>query len=115
MKNVLLWSRAADGKILTRMGYISFVALAGFTGLLLPAPTEASPLVGSIISATLLVLVWAVLHLVQPRRPSHKWVVAKRIVIPTIWVLLMVAVALWFSRLHWNVPEERELIILRGA
>jgi hypothetical protein len=114
MKDTLLWSRETDRRILAAIGYVWSVAFAGFIGWLLPVPiaSEGVALVDGLIAAMLLVLIWGVFHLVQPCRPSRRWLVADLIAIPAIWILLIAVLALWFNRLHMKWEREMETMFL---
>ena len=97
MKNILLWSRTTDRKILLAAGVLCALALALAVGLALPAPEgcDAVRLLNGFIAAMLLVLVWASFRLARPCRYSHKWVVAEAWVVPVAWALLVAALGFW--------------------
>jgi hypothetical protein len=111
MKNIQVWSRDTDRKILTAAGAVGSLGLAAFIGSVLqpPTPSDHMPLFDGLLTSMLLVLVWSVFQLVRPGQYSHKWAVAQVIVIPVVWGLLVGALAVWFSELNagWNILYER--------
>jgi ABC-type transport system involved in cytochrome c biogenesis permease subunit len=99
MKNVLIWSRATDRRILVAAGGGCLVALAGGIGAALPAPVpyDSTQLVQGIIAAALLVFIWGTFRLARPRLHSQRWVVAEWVVVPVAWGLLVTVLGLWLS------------------
>jgi len=96
MQNRLFPSLKMDDKVLIILLCLGFAA---FIGCLLPVPFYVSRVLGGFISVGLAVLVWCVFRLVEPRRYSRKWAIAELMVVPVVWVLLMVAVGVWFYHL----------------
>jgi hypothetical protein len=111
MKNIELWSREIDWKILIFAGAFCSLALAALVGSALPPPIpfRQTPLLGGLLTTALLVFVWSLFHLVRPERYSRKWAVAEAIVIPVVWGLFVGALAVWFSGLNaaWHIDYER--------
>jgi dolichyl-phosphate-mannose--protein O-mannosyl transferase len=113
MTNVRFSSRETDWKVLVALGLLVFSAVVGY---LLPPPIDYSlqpqeypPLtvcfgmrvVDAFFAVTLLVLVWGVFRLLEPRRRySRTWVIAKTAGILLVWLLLVVALGFWFAHLH---------------
>ena len=109
MKNVELWPRDTDRKILVAASTLSVVAFAALVGAWLPTPQAVVHLDGlsSLITAALLVFVWGAFRSVRPVRYTQTWIVAEFVAVPVIWTLLVVALALWFHHLS-GVLEEIE-------
>src|SRR5438477_336503 len=107
MKNIELWSRQTDWNILIAGGSL---LLAAVTGLALPtpAPLDHIEIFDAFITTLLIILVWAAFHLVRPAGWSPKWSVAEFIAVPAVWLLLVVALAVWFYHLHgeWDIHIE---------
>src|ERR1041384_2137708 len=99
MRDIEIWSRNTDWKILITVGWLLLAIVAGF---IVPAPApldHIQPLV-ALMTMFLMIFVWALFRLVQPARWSRKWSVAELIVVPAAWLLLVVALAFWFSHLQ---------------
>jgi hypothetical protein len=96
MKNIQITSRKTDLKVLF---VVVFSAVAGF---LLPSHFEISyyaRFFDAVFSVPVALLVWCAFHLVEPRRHSKKWTVAEFMIVPLVWLLLMVALDVWFHHL----------------
>jgi len=105
MKNMQFSSRKADQKVLIVLLCLGIPALVGC---FLPPPFAGllALLFDVVLSVALAVFVWCVFHLIEPRRHSQKWVIAELTIVPAIWLLLMLAVAVWFY--HLNMPMMRD-------
>jgi len=112
MKNIQLWSRVTDRKILVAIGFLCCLAFAAVIGATLPTPAESDAIrfVDAFISTMLLVLVWGGFRLVRPARYRQPWVLAEVIAVPVIWTLLVIALAFWFGQLHDELYPEFESI-----
>ena len=99
MKDIQIFSRETDRKVLLVLFGLGVPALAGC---LLPTPFEDSHvrLFDAVLSAALALLVWSGFRLLEPRRYSHKWEIAERTVVPVVWLLLILAFAVWFYHLE---------------
>jgi hypothetical protein len=99
MKNIEFYSRETGQKILLILVCLGVSALAGC---LLPTPFEDSSarLFDAALSVALAVSVWCGFHLIKPRRYSQKWAIAELTVVPIVWLLLMLALAVWFYHLE---------------
>jgi hypothetical protein len=107
MKNIQFTSRKSDLKFLAVIG---FSAVAGF---LLPGRFEYSyhaQFFDAIFSVPLALLVWCGFHLIEPTIHSRKWTIAEFTVVPIVWLLLMLALAVWFHHLWWP-SEAREFVL----
>lgn len=106
MRNIRFSSRETDSKALAVIGAL---AVSGIIGYLLPTPVFPGQIlhiqiIDAIIAIGLAVFVWSVFRLVEPRRYGQRWMVAKIIGIPFVWLLLVVALALLFY--HSQKVEE---------
>ena len=110
MKNVELWSRQTDRKILIACGSLCLVVVAGLV-LPDPVPVASSGLFGVVIATGLMVFVWGGFHVVCPARWSRHWTVAKFIAVPLGWLLLVVAAGLWFSHLRAESEGKSEELV----
>ena len=110
MKNILLWSRTTDRKILLAARIPSALALAFAVGSALPVLDGFYPvrLVHGFIAAMLLVLIWAGFRLARPCRYSHKWVVAEAWVVPLTWAVLVAAQGFWCFHWQWSWVKQLE-------
>jgi hypothetical protein len=107
MKNIVLWSRAADLKILAVIGFAGCLTFAAAVGSALSPPTEGDHIrfVDAFITTMLLVFVWAGFRLVRPVWYNQTWVVAEFIAVPVLWTSLVVALGLWFGKMNdWLEP-----------
>jgi len=99
MKNVQLSSRTTDQSVLL---VLFCLGLAALVGCLLPTPFEGSQArcFDAGLSVALAVFVWSAFHLIEPRRYSPKWMIAEFTVIPALWLLIILAFAIWFYHLE---------------
>ena len=107
MKSIQLYSRETGQKALIILLCLGFPALVGY---LLPTPllTEDVPriqLIDAGIAVALGVFVWGVFCLIEPRRHGRRWLIAKLVGIPIIWLILVLILAVWFHRLHESYFE----------
>ena len=111
MQNIELWTRDRDRKIAAAACATLIVAFAALIGAWIPTPEPLGESHGlnSLITSALLVFVWAAFRTVRPIRFSQKWIFAEVVAVPLIWVLLVVALALWFHHLS-GVWEELEYL-----
>ena len=111
MKNIQLWSRDIDRKILIVIGAFCSLLVAALIGSVLPPPFPFKHITifDALLTTALLVLVWSVFRVVRPDRYSRKWAVAEAIVIPVVWGLLVGVLAVWFCGLNsvWQIDYER--------
>lgn len=110
MKNVELWPRSTDRKILAVTCIPGVVAFAALIGMWIPilGPAEDLQWVNGLAAGALLAFVWGVFRIVRPVRYRRKWVVAEFVAVPIIWVLLVIALALGFDHVHSGWYEIRE-------
>ena len=110
MKTIQIWSRDADRKILVVLCFLFCLALAAVTGSLLPEPEPADNIriLDAFIAAMLLVFVWAGFRLARPLRCRQRWVIAEVITVPLLWLLLIIALGIWFAHLRsaWEIRME---------
>ena len=118
MKNIELWSRATDRKILIGLGLAFCLGVAAFAGWLLPEPVQVGniQLLGAFITVMLLVFVWAGFRLLRPLWYRRGWVIAEIITVPLTWALLVVLLGLWFAHLNgaWDVKLELIVKLVQG-
>jgi hypothetical protein len=81
--------------------FLGYAALAGYC---LPPPSSADDfqqirLLGAILSVSLAIFAWGVVHLVEPPYCGRRWVRAKIIVIPLVWLVLVGLLTLFFQHL----------------
>jgi len=109
MKNIQIFSRETDRKALFILFGLGVPALAGS---LLPTPFEDSHarLFDAVLSVALAIFVWSGFRLFEPKRYSHKWAIAERTVVPVLWLLLMLAFAVWFYHLDQAKYEMVEIL-----
>jgi hypothetical protein len=102
MKNVEIWSRVADRKILAAAAAFCILLLAAFVGGCLPGPEpdDVFPLINGFIAAMLLVFVWGLFGVVRPSRRGQGWLMAQAVGIPLIWLLLVTVFGLWFRHVY---------------
>jgi len=108
MKNIWFTSRETDWKVLKVFGVVGLSCVAGP---LLAAQFEDSFLslsFDAIVSISVALLVWSVFHLVEPKDHGRKWTIAELTVVPLVWLLLMVTLAVWFHHLWCQSDELRE-------
>lgn len=112
MNTVVLWSRAVDQKILVSLGCICVLALSGLTGVLLPSPWpgDGFRLVGGMLTTTLLVLVWGTFRLIRTVRYNNIWVVSEFVLVPVLWGLFVMGLAVWFQHLHGTWGGDYEVL-----
>ena len=92
MKNLQIWSRDIDRKILHVALHTGILGLASSVGLLYPTdPLSTLPPINALVSGLLLILVWGVFHLFRPLRPGQTWLLIERMGIPAVWMLLLAA------------------------
>lgn len=99
MNDIQFTSLRSDAKI----PIILFcLGISAFVGYLLPTPFDDSRarLFDAAISVILGGFVWAAFRLIEPRRHGQKWMIAEFTVVPLVWVLLMVAIGVWFYHLE---------------
>jgi hypothetical protein len=108
MKNMEFWSRETDWKILIVAAALS---ISGFAGLLHVWPEFLNiPWVfGTGVALALLLLPWGLFNLVRPIRArwDRRWSIAEAIVVPIAWLLLLIALSLWFY--HVAVHERKKI------
>lgn len=110
MKNLEIWSRDTDLKILIIVRWMCVLGLAASVGLLYPTePLYSLPPINALVSGLILILVWGVFHLVRPSRAGQIWLVMERVAIPTVWMLLL-TVFLFF--VHIACERHSQLIDL---
>jgi hypothetical protein len=97
MKSQMFPSLKTDDKVLIILLCLGFAAVIGC---LLPAPYDISHAFGGFISVTFGILVWCLFRLIEPRRYSRRWAIAELTVVPIVWMLLMLALAVWFYHLR---------------
>jgi hypothetical protein len=99
MKSTQFYSRETVQRILIALACLG---VSVFAGCLLPTPFEDSHarVFDAALSVALAVFVWCGFHLFEPRRFSRKWAIAELTVIPVIWLMLMLAFAVWFYHLE---------------
>jgi hypothetical protein len=113
MRNVLLWSRATDQKILIAGGAACSLLLAAAIGSALPSPesVDGLPLLQGLITALMLIVVWSGFHVLRPSWYSPRWVVAEAIVVPLVWGLLVTVLGLYLGGMHSVRDIEMETFI----
>jgi hypothetical protein len=104
MKTTQSSSRETVQKILIALVCLGVSALAGC---FLPTPFEDSHarVFDAALSVALAVFVWCGFHLFEPRCFSRKWATAELAVVPVIWLLIMLAFAVWFYHLEQDRYE----------
>ena len=109
MRNIQVSSPETDRKVLT----VAAVTISAAVGYLLPALLQdpRMRILDALITLALGILVWGVFRLLEPSRFSQKWVVAKIAGIPIVWLLLVLALAIWFSHLRMADVERRNQMV----
>jgi hypothetical protein len=90
MKNIQFTSQATDTKVLVVLGAVLSGLLVSVLVIALPIPFLFLPVT---------VFVWGILGLIQPRRPSHAWMIAKWVCIPIISLALTLVLIIWLYHL----------------
>ena len=115
-KEVIIWPRRTDWIILSTLGVLVTVSVAG---LALPEPfisesacscylPSGASLFDILLSAVLLGLVWSAFRLVRPVGWHPRWAIAEFIVVPVVWVGLLLGAAFWFDQLQMMWVFEQE-------
>jgi hypothetical protein len=90
MKNLEIWSRDIDRRVLVIAHWMFILGLAASVGLLYPTqPLPGLPPINALVSGLLLVLVRGFFHLVRPSRPGQTWLLIERVGIPVVWMLFL--------------------------
>ena len=107
MKSIELSSRETDRKVLIILFSLAFAASVGFV---LPTPLDAPGirLLDALITIALGGLAWGVFHLLEPERYGRKWDIVRIAGIPILWLLLVLALGVWFYLLHTAYVRDRE-------
>jgi hypothetical protein len=97
MKNVEIWSRSVDRKLMAVGCSLSALALAAGLGYAYPVPRSLETIraFNALVTAALLVFVWTIIHLMCPSRPNTTWKIAEGFGIPLLWMLLVALFLLW--------------------
>ena len=96
MKNLQLWSRSTDRKILTFFCSVCALAFASFVGYAYPtSELENLHVINAFITGISLIFVWGVSGLLRPAHASQTWKTAEAFAVPLIWMLLAVLFLLW--------------------
>ena len=112
MNNIILWSRGTDRKILATLGVICGLLFAAFVGSIIPSPgpSESFAFVNAAITTSLLLFIWLGFRLLRPIRYDRRWLIGEFIAVPLLWLLLVVALAIWFHHLHGASDEKIEIL-----
>jgi hypothetical protein len=111
MKDMQFTSLKSDIKVPIVLFCLGFSA---FVGYLLPTPFDDShaQLFDAGVAVILGAFVWAVFHLIEPRRHGQKWMIAEFTVIPFVWVLIILALGVWFYHLQQAREETYDIRLL---
>jgi len=112
MKNVQLWPHYTDRNVVIVACGLSILAFAAFVGSLIPSPEGAEDFhwLNSLIAVDLLIFVWAGFHMFRPTDYGRKWIVAEPVAVPAVWVLFVVALAIWFNELQAGLRHIQEFL-----
>jgi hypothetical protein len=112
MRNIVLWSRATDQKILIAGGAACSLLLAAGIGSALPSPdvVDKLPLLQGLITTLMLIVVWSGFHVLRPSRYGRSWVVAEAVVVPLVWGFLVTALGLYLG--HMQSTRDMENLII---
>lgn len=114
MKNIELWSREIDKKLLIIGSSICALALAAAIGSALPAPTTEIAGIhffDAFITVMLLIAVWGAFRLIRPVRFGQRWLIAEVFTVPSVWLILVIALACWLGQLY--LQDDRVFELLR--
>lgn len=105
MKKIFLTSPETHLKVLVVSGYFCAFALTAVVGLFLPVPQQGGfafevpfgHLLNSAICCGLAVFSWSLFCLFEPARPGIKWIIAKWVCAPVLWVTLVTIIMVWLN------------------
>jgi hypothetical protein len=101
MKNTVFSSRETDGKILLLISTAAAIAVpVSFDCLQNPTGALIGKILNSVIGLGLGIFVWAGFRLLEPKRASQGWKLAKLVSIPTLWGLLFLGVIAWVHQVQ---------------
>ena len=86
------------------VGILGAAALVGF--FFIPTPIESARFVGPFLTVIFIPFTWGAFRLVRPSRYGRAWLIAEFIVVPVLWLLLVIALGIWFGHIGGPVIEE---------
>ena len=100
MKDIVLTSVKSDSRLLLLASIIAIPVAPELIAYLYPGTSEAFSwhLTNVFLSASLGVFAWACFRFAEPRRCGQNWRLMKLVGIPAVWLLLLIALAVFVHR-----------------